>query len=460
MPESLNALVLARAEVSMELMRFFPPSGSRALSAVSNLYFFSMTDLSVQRDRSLPHILIVDGQVDGLSENLNQLLDFQRASKSPILLIGLAPAGSQLLENLHGICNLIYPLPLSATVLERMNQEVPEAFQKLSIEWKRGAFGSTDIDLVRAALSEKAGDAWKQQTITSYTPKGGVGKTTVAIEPAVILAALGGLKIAIVDANMNGGHVAPMLGLVSKDRTIYDLAYQYSILVRNGEAGRAFPSLLQRFLIPVPGAPNLVVLAGVSSQAQAGQEELQGELGQKFINALLDTLRSTYDFVFIDCGSSLNDMVHYQCLVRSDTILMVCSSSLQSMGDIAKQVEDVFPKHLSSIPPERIKCVVNMLIENPGFPVERIHEFTKIPVVGVVPFCLEIIRTSNEHASFTARFLQSYKNDKNVEEALSGFVNIAASFYKPIGAAWAARQKKSGGAPSAEGGMLKKLFGG
>ena len=135
--------------------------------------------------------------------------------------------------------------------------------------------------------------------------KGGVGKTTTAINLAASLAVIG-KKILLVDADPQANATSG-LGLDINQVNIYDCI--------TGNASAA--DIIQQ----CPEIKKLDVLPSSINLVGAETELLEIEDGQKRMKAILEPLKPSYDFILIDCSPSLG-LVTLNALVAADSVLI------------------------------------------------------------------------------------------------------------------------------------------
>ena len=149
-----------------------------------------------------------------------------------------------------------------------------------------------------------------------FGPKGGVGRTTLAVNLAVAAATELGQRTCLVDASFQFGDVGVLLNLNPKNKSIADLIPEL-------EAGE--PESLETFL--VNHSAGIRVLLAPPSPEMA---ELITPSGAK---RMLEALRATHDLVVVDCMSSFNDTT-LAILDLADTVLTMLSLEITSIKNI------------------------------------------------------------------------------------------------------------------------------
>ena len=160
--------------------------------------------------------------------------------------------------------------------------------------------------------------------------KGGVGKTTTAINLATALAA--SHRVALLDLDPQG-NASTGLGVSRQDRA----AGSYALLVE----GRPLGELLR----PTP-APNLSILPADPDLAGAeielvGMEDREHRLARAFTEAA-ETLAG-FDYVFLDCPPSLG-LITLNALVAADGVLVPLQTeffALEGISQITRTIDRV-----------------------------------------------------------------------------------------------------------------------
>ena len=125
--------------------------------------------------------------------------------------------------------------------------------------------------------------------VAVWGPTGAPGRTTLAVTLADELGRLG-LAALLVDADVYGGTVAPVLGLLDESPGL-------AAACRQAAAGRLDPAALAALCWQL--GPGLRVLTGVPLAAR------WPELRPAGVETVLDVARAGADYVVVDCGFSL-----------------------------------------------------------------------------------------------------------------------------------------------------------
>lgn len=154
--------------------------------------------------------------------------------------------------------------------------------------------------------------------------KGGVGKTTTAINLAASLAVIG-KKVLLVDADPQANATSG-LGLDINQANIYDCI--------TGEASAA--DVIQKCL----EVKKLDILPSSINLVGAETELLEIEDGQKRMKTILEPLKANYDFILIDCSPSLG-LVTLNALVAADSVLIPVQCEYFALEGLGKLLNTI-----------------------------------------------------------------------------------------------------------------------
>ena len=169
-----------------------------------------------------------------------------------------------------------------------------------------------------------------RRLITVYSPKGGVGTTTVAVNLGLAVAARDPDGVALVDLTAMGGHVATHLDMRPK-LTIADL-------MRDSQ-GLISPEILRSTYLQ-RHERGVLVLAG--SPAPATEPLMTGEDAGRIVEGVLTAIPT----VVVDLGSHLEDRVLATLEAADDIVIVVTPDfpALKSVHAFFEFMSEVAPR--------------------------------------------------------------------------------------------------------------------
>ena len=198
--------------------------------------------------------------------------------------------------------------------------------------------------------------------VSVFSPKGGVGCTTVAVNVAAVLAGEG-YNTLLIDGSLQFGDVALMLNLKST-MSIVDLIENLSDL----DADLVSSVLLEH-------DTNLKVLLAPPRPEMAELVTVEG------VRALLSTLRTLFDYIIIDTSSALDD-VNLSWLDSADRIILLARQSLPSIKNVSRFFD---LSEVLDYEQEKVLLVVNHASKKSRITVKDIEEKLNWSVSVVIP---------------------------------------------------------------------------
>lgn len=205
--------------------------------------------------------------------------------------------------------------------------------------------------------------------IMVYSPKGGTGVTTVAVNLAITLNN-DETRVVLVDGNLQFGDVAVFLNEQGKN-TILDLA------PRSDELD---PEVVEGVMIK-HASSGLRVLAAPSRPEHA--EHVSSDQFSK----LLKYLRQVYPYVVVDTSHMLNDIT-LAVLDVCDVLVLVVTQDIPAVKNVRLFLDLM---NTIGVPRERVCFVMNKYDKRISITPEKVGENLKQPIVSVIPFDERIV---------------------------------------------------------------------
>ena len=200
--------------------------------------------------------------------------------------------------------------------------------------------------------------------ITVYSPKGGVGTTTLAVNLAMTLHN-DETRVALVDGNLQFGDIAVLLNEQGKN-SVADLAPRVDELD---------PEIVEEVMIH-HGSSGVKILT-----APARPEDAESVNGEQFTK-VLKYFRKLFSYVVVDTPSALND-VTIGALDCSDLIILVTTQEIPAIKNARLFLDLAYALQLDK---RRILFVMNRFDKRIGITPEKIGESFKHEIVSVIPF--------------------------------------------------------------------------
>lgn len=166
----------------------------------------------------------------------------------------------------------------------------------------------------------------RARVLTFANQKGGVGKTTTAINLASAVAQLG-YKVLVVDSDPQG-NASSGLG-VNVAEMEHHLYHCYMNEAAVGEAIRQVGDSGNLYVLPTH-----IDLIGVEVELVATVKR------EKFLSELLEPLLGSYDFVFIDCPPSLG-LLTINALTASDAVIIPLQCEYFALEGLSQLVRTI-----------------------------------------------------------------------------------------------------------------------
>lgn len=219
--------------------------------------------------------------------------------------------------------------------------------------------------IVLALTSIPSEDVTPQsKIITVYSNKGGIGKTTIAINLALELAKVAKDKVALLDLNLQLGDVSTFLNL----NPVYDVNYVLNKLATSENT--SFTKAFEKYK-----DTSLYILSDPNYIEQAESVKPQQ------ITALFNALRKEFSYIIVDMSSNIDEN-SLKILDCSDWILFTTIVNIPAIRN-AQRCLNLFRSR--RYPKDKVKIVVNRYMDNDEIKIEDIENTLAEKVYWKIP---------------------------------------------------------------------------
>ena len=206
-----------------------------------------------------------------------------------------------------------------------------------------------------------------------FSPKGGVGKTTLAVNLALALSQRGANKVCIVDLDLAFGDVAITLQLFPA-RTMADAVHL--------ESGLDFPVLEP-------------LLTNYHDQLWAlvapVQPDAKDAIPASMVGRILSILKSNFDYVVVDTAPSLDEYV-LAAFDETDDLMLITTLDVPTLKNVKVAVETL---DLLNFPKNRRHLVLNRADDKVGLTADKVEGTLGMSIVAAIPTSSQVAHATN-----------------------------------------------------------------
>ncbi len=193
--------------------------------------------------------------------------------------------------------------------------------------------------------------------------KGGVGKTTVAVQLAVQLAKKG-QRVLLCDGDFGLNNVDVCVGV--ENLVTYDVV---DVIEGRCRAKQA--------LVKHPLYPNLFILT-------SGKATTERYVSPQAVKVVLDGVAPLFDFIFIDCPAGIEEGFHRAVAIATEAIV-VTTPQLSALRDADKVITILKSYELSGLSVVVNRVRGDLLLGGKCLSPKQILDLLKLPILGVIP---------------------------------------------------------------------------
>src|SRR3954468_2737222 len=278
----------------------------------------------------------------------------------------------------------------------------------------------------------RADDTPSGRLFTVFSPKGGVGKTTIAANLAVALAARGDARVCLVDLDLGFGDIAITLQLFPA-RTIADAVAL--------ESDIDF-STLEPLLTPHR--------RGFSTLVAPVQPDAKDSIPATLIARILSILKGNFDYVIVDTSPAFDEHV-LQAFDETDELLLVTTLDVPTLKNVKIACETL---DLLNFPKPHRHLVLNRADDKVGLAPEKVEVTLDMRIAQAIPTSAEVANATNAGEPIVAsspKHQVSQAINRLASSLMSAKSEVQASASSPEAAATG-----SSASPSQKRGLLRR----
>lgn len=209
--------------------------------------------------------------------------------------------------------------------------------------------------------------------IVVVSPKGGSGKTTVAVNVATAIAQVAPNRTLLIDFDCQFGDVATTLGM-SPERTLTDLGNLPQLDATSVKLFMTRDSTGSLLVLPSSGSPEEADL-----------------IDKEFAERLLDIVMYEFDYIVVDTSAGIDERSLAAIGCASDLVL-IASMDVASVRNLIKELQLL--DRLGN-PSHARHFVLNRVSTDSGLKVDDIVDAVGLPLSGQIPTSSLLLKRSN-----------------------------------------------------------------
>ncbi|MCM3514086.1 AAA family ATPase [Nocardioides sp. P86] len=223
------------------------------------------------------------------------------------------------------------------------------------------------------ALRGPAGATQVGKVVTVFSPKGGVGKTTMAVNLALALNDGGARRVCLVDLDLAFGDVAITMQLFPSHSLEHAIGSEDSLDLA------LLDGLLTRH------RDSLMVLAAPA------HPDVRERVTPLLVARILRTLREGFDYVVVDTAPSFDEQV-LTALDETDECVVVATLDVPTLKNVKVALETL---EMLDIAPGHRHLLLNRADDAVGISAEKVETILGMPVAARIATSMDIAAATN-----------------------------------------------------------------
>ena len=223
------------------------------------------------------------------------------------------------------------------------------------------------------ALRGPAGASHAGKVITVWSPKGGVGKTTMSVNLGLALTEGGARRVCLVDLDLAFGDVAITMQLFPTH------SIEHAIGSENTIDAELLNGLLTRH------QDSMMILAAPS------HPDIRDRVSPTLVSQILRTLKESFDYVVVDTAPAFDEQT-LTALDETDEIVIIATLDVPTLKNVKVALETL---DMLNIAQERRHLLLNRADDEVGISPDRVEGILGMRPTTQVATSLEVAASTN-----------------------------------------------------------------
>jgi pilus assembly protein CpaE len=305
--------------------------------------------------------------VEGTATNFEKGFEIVHKKRPMVVIMEVGEDINLAIERIGQLSSRFPQVSIFATATDKSSETILKVMRAGATEYLLRPVSNTDLTFAlqkigRLWLVKPSEDEAAGRIFTVFSPKGGAGVTTIAINLATNIHDITGKSTILVDLDLNAGDVTTFLN-IKPTYTISDVTMNISRLDKN-------------FLQSVIAKHE----SGISVLAEPQKIEEGVSISSSEIKKVLRLLKSMFKYIIID-AETISDRTT-TAIEMSDMVLLAFFMSLPSIKNMQRHLKYFDRINLGR---DRVKLIANRYFKKSDITIEDTEKALNYPIFFTLP---------------------------------------------------------------------------